>query len=530
MHPEQPIEPVITTEPAKIDLRRRPRAVPDWSGRGMKRRLMVLVGGLLLVLILMERVRDPELWRKIGFTEQPNQKGHNNGGGRPGEWTEIRLAPKVEESDAGIGAENEQEPGGSSGETGVTGDPGRNQEPETAVPQAEVSSALETDSSKVRQSIEQLKASGDPLDRRLAAHLERLERTRLEFWFPLLDRLSAEELKSIAARVVAGEVWPEEDAAALSRAVQRLDGMVTEHSLKGLEELSREPESEARTAAIGKLTSGPVNWNESIRPWLMARPEVQDVWWGTADSIGDFQQVLRQVAYSRVEDRTGPARAEEAAAALISCQSWQGVNESGLYMKLDDTYELMTSPEVFRGKRYIFHGTLRGIEPVPFRPAVLRIESLWALWIAPDDGSVVPLCVYTPELPDELTPDTKRFTPFDLPVVVSGYFFKLRTYTDTNHQQAVCPLIHAIRIAVKQKGATGDKQSPPETLPWNQLTLWLIPLVSVAAVVSWLATVPLRKKNRFAPRGDRAALRQLELDPSIVSDRERVARLEREGT
>lgn len=544
MQPEQPVDPVVTAEPTTIDFRRRPRmAAPDWAGRGMKRRLFLLVGGLMLVLVMMEQVRNPELWRKIGFTEQPAGQGQPKAPGRPGEWTEIRLAPD----------EGDDRPEGDADRSGDqdSQDDERTQDDQDSLQPQEKGSgtgslrrlretAPDPGSSRRSNSwpdpeaflpfddsaIEKLGQDGDPDAVEAASKACREFAIRQTLWHPLLERLDADQLKAIAARFVAQESLPDDLATALTSVVEKLDVEVPRHSLEALESLSRQPESDARVAATFQFASYPEEWTAMARPWLLGDPAENH----STDSrvLDAFRHAFELVAWSRVVDRTGPARAEDAAATILS---WcPDALFSGLYSTSPSVYELMTEPQKHRRRKMSWQGTLRGVEPVPSRPGILDDERIWALWVEPAEGGAVPLCVYSTEVPEGVAPNLRAFLSCEVPVNFVGTFFKLRTYTDTNRKQAVCPLIFAQSFSPVEKAEKSSVPLHDQGQSWKRLAVWLIPLLFVAAAASWMATAPLRKRRRHEPRGNREALRKLELDPSILSDRERVARFEQDRT
>ncbi len=520
------------SEPIRFGQRPPRRQVTDWSSRGMKRRLFLLVGGLMLVLVMMEQVRDPELWRKIGFTEQPAGMGQPKDAGQPGEWTEIRLVPEKEE----VGGESARQDGQDlqDGEE-ETGDDRRGTDAARAGAADGSSNTVESEAALPQDDahLEQLIRSGKH-DEAVAWKLQQQdEEIRQTFWYPLLNRLEAEELKAIAARSVARERLPDELAAVLTATVEKLDVQVPRLSLEALDKLSREQVSDARTVAAEEMVSGPERWTETVRPWLLGDPASDKGNFPNPETtVGVFRLALDLVAWSRVVDRTGPARADEAAATILA-RPFLSVMSSGLMSYQPGMYRLMTEPQKYRfrqGGTFVWRGTLRGIEPVPSRPGVLDVDRIWALWVEPEEGGVVPLCVYSTEVPEGVVPNPNAFQSCELPVNFNGEFFKLRTYTDTNGKQAVCPLIFANSFWPVEQSDEVPAPLPDKGYAWNRIALWLIPLVLLAALTSWLVMRSLRKGRRFEPKGHREALRKLELDPSIMTARERVARLEKDRT
>lgn len=455
---------------------------PNYAGRAMRLRLYVLVGSLLLVMVLMEQVRDPDLWRRIGFTEQP-------AGAKTGEpvWTEVRIAPPGSDSQQ----EQEAEPAGKnisdqtgSEAAGESGTEAKNGDDQSAV--------ATTDSAE-------------------------------ELWRGLFRGLTPEELNLIAARMVAGSgPDPDTGIAGVAQTLDRRMGSEVTLRLEQIAGISRSdrPRAAAMAESIARTQ---IEWRETIRPWL----EQDSPFDGSAAIFVPFELALRAVAIERIEDRTGPARVVEGAAWLFALQ--QSSRIVRLFNPLPEprVYQMMTMPSEYRAHPVRFSGQLLGTESVKTAGNALGVDRYWVLWMGDDSGGNVPACIYLTEKPEDIPGSELEFTKCNLPVRIDGIFFKLRTYIASDRSSAVCPLILATYATVIPDNAAkadvaADSGGLPEGWPWI-----IAGLITLAGGVAWIAW-----KNTHAglkhpePAGLRAGLKSLANDSEILTDREQVARLQ----
>lgn len=458
-------------------------------------RLFFLTGSLLLVLLLMERVRDPELWRRIGFGEQTRQKA--------GGWVEIHPGG-LEETEHGEG------PGGAVANPRI---PEQQQSAEGESPPASTESGASP--------------TQDPADQADSAVDE------AGFWEQLLDRLPDDARLALAIRL-AGRANSTAPRGAVHEAVRALDQQLQQDITRRLSALTS-ASAFAREAAA-RLSDLRIAWDLELAPWLeqvddsgqAAAPPATP----TPDRAGPFVRALRDTAWRRVVDRTGPARTTDGPAVLLT---WSQLLEpaTGHSAAAPAVFDLMTQPGRFRGQSFRVGGILRGIEPVRVQDHPLGLKTIWSLWVEPQAGSTVPVCIYSLGSPDGVVPDPSRFVHCRLPIQCDAVFVKLRTYTDTTGQVALCPFFLANQVSASGETAAGAGDAahdfgrlPP---PWSGF--WLVPLVVLAVAVSWLAARTVRSgRRRPIPLPARAALRLLEESGDVLSDRQRVARMDQEST
>lgn len=481
----------------RVDLSRgrRSRAAPDWSSRGMRFRLLLMVGALMLVFVLMERVRDPELWRQLGFGERPapGKKGDDG-------WIEVRLEP--DPSAPGL-VQPEPEAGTPDG-MGVrpVGPPDRPPEPGVESGNPDPGSGNSS-------------SGGTPP----GAGERDIRADRALFWETVLRSLGPEHLNVLAQRMVGSASDGLEGT--VRHFDQSLRGEVT-RQLAGLAgESGRDPESAAEISA--ELVRAQSVWSEWLQPWLLSSAAQPDG--AAAEDFEELQKALWRTVWSAVSDRTGPARSQEGAAWLLGWQRvLRGMDRGGSFPGL---YRLMGMPEEWRGRTVRVEGTLLGVQPLDVQPNALGISRYWLLWIAVPGGGSVPLCVYAADLPEGFPRDAERYVACRKPVGFPAMFFKLRTYRDTEGKTAVCPLLLAGQpqpAAVSGGAGVSGKASAAGRWVWMG---WLAILAVIAAGVSWMAARSMRSAIRSPGQTEiRQSLKELELDSAILSDREQIARFQ----
>ncbi len=449
---------------------------PNYGSRAMRLKLYVLVGSLLLVFVLMEQVRNPDLWRRIGFTDKP-------AGTKSDEpiWTEVRIAPDDEEL--------QQEPEADSGK-------------KIAPPTVDEQNA---------------DVGGDDQSVVIDAGKE-----SADLWTGLFRGLKPDELNTVAARMVAGIESPAgtEIGAVAKTLDQRLGNEVTLR-LEQIAILGQSDRPRAAVMAQG-VARAQIEWRGKLRAWLESDTALE----GDNSEFVSFERAMQSVAMEKIEDRTGPARKVEGAAWLLALHQCMKADRSDVPTE-PAIYEMMTMPSRYRATRVRLKGQLLGIEPLRTSGNAMGIEQYWILWIGEESGGNVPACVYLTNKPDNFPGDETGFAKCKLPVQVDGLFFKLRTYTASDRTSAVCPLIlssnvQLIQVADVASGTAAGTGQLPAGWPWM-----VAGLIAVAIFVAWNAWRSIRSGLRHPePAGLREGLKVLADNDGILTHREQVARLQ----
>ena len=143
--------------------------------------------------------------------------------------------------------------------------------------------------------------------------------------------------------------------------------------------------------------------------------------------------------------------------------------------------ELESQPDAWPGKYVRIAGNLYAVKKVEFDPgSIVGSGHYYESWISDHENLGKVYCVYSREAPEFSDPGSK-FTLVEKPVEVTGYFFKIRAYTDSQAKLNHCPLILSKSVAAG---------SQPISAMLTQLglpSLWVIVasllLLSVLAIV-----------------------------------------------
>lgn len=328
------------------------------------------------------------------------------------------------------------------------------------------------------------------------------------FWNRLFVRIEKEDKQLLADRLVdmfAGEL-PVGDEQVAAKLQKNLQGFYDEHQNldAGI--------TERLEATVDLFT----NKNVALKTD------------GVNEDLQRVQKLLDKHAYALVEDQTSLNRSVE---SLAWNRTWQRVIGQTEQAEFDGQIEPVTylqlsgQPHVFRGQFISVEGKVRGAEtislPVDHK---LGLSAYKVLWIKPVDSNRTPYCVYVRQLPEGFPDPGSQFITMDESVMVSGIFFKLRSYEATNQQIETCPLIVADSIQWSNT-PTVAVATPQWQPPRWFLMLFMVTMPLVAGVLAfrvYRSTHSLRRSYDVVDKEVESNLEQLAHDSDIKTDWERV--------
>jgi hypothetical protein len=238
-----------------------------------------------------------------------------------------------------------------------------------------------------------------------------------------------------------------------------------------------------------------------------------------------IQALFDAMALQQIKDQTSMTRAAEGPAWI---RSWETILDGRFLQtaKPVKQIQLISQPDVYRGKGVKVRGFLRGAEKIMVPENELGIHQYYVLWMRPKESDFTPYCIYALFLPDGFPSVGKQFVALNETIEVSGIFFKIRSYLAKGGEMENCPLIlansfHWIRTP---EVATNDSV-PTASFMWPFLVL--IPLVAgLCAYLVYRTTQWKRYVGANATVQTIATdLAKLNNDKSIKTDTERIQML-----
>ena len=291
-------------------------------------------------------------------------------------------------------------------------------------------------------------------------------------------------------------------------------------------------------------------WQQDILPTLKQAAVGDDFTFAGQLAVKEVLTTLRPHVLSNVEDLTRIGHRHDAQAWLLiwdqTRERWQNRVSDGDAHPIDSDPDEITflqlsgQPSAYRGKLINLRGTARTFRKKIPKQTKLAMDHYYEVWIDPthQDGDGL-YCVYAENVPSEfgLTRssadaqksdaliDPGKFVNLDVPVTLSGRFFKLRSYQDAGGSVSHCPVI----IAQTVKSARPVVASAPLRPNW-QLLGWVLGGVALASTYfAVLLFRSSRTSKRSAGRTTTArtekTLDTLQQDPTVKSNAQRIAEL-----
>lgn len=355
-------------------IERRSKPPPNYSSRSNQLRLLLMVSLLMLVLVVMERARDPKNYRWLFGPEAGEAL-------EPSDDSE-RLPPGIRRLD--VDARNAAQ-----GPSDIPDDP----------------------------------------------HAQRLDAARRDAWSQAIGQLSETQCKQLTEqlrRLRRNEGASGEPPAEWPEIVETLDHAWRDYLAQAESTvLSRggEADTDAWRAVVEQLQ---LYWNDAALPALQrSHANSLDADEGTSRRIfEDLQLELDRRAWEHVRDNTVFRAAEH--------EAWLRVverllDEAPVSAPAVSYLQLVDHPNNYRGQPVRVAGVVRWGYRSVASANDLGIDTYYVLWIKPADGSNAPIAVYCLELPDGFPPLADRqqsgeVTQLDEPVEVTGIFFKRLAY------------------------------------------------------------------------------------------------------
>jgi hypothetical protein len=406
--------PPFRSSQSSADPIRRPPPT-NYRSRAVQLRLFTLLAGLLLVLMLIGRAKDPKFWTFLGFQDRPIAGGTALTDQEIAkEDVETRLPPSIpEESQLGVIGDS---PKRSSAKTEL--DP--TEPPERwGAAQSDAPAELAAASRDAwRQVLESL--TGD----------EQL------LWYDALDSLAR------------GRRLAEADRDAWTTLLDKCELEWRAYAIQAVDSLSTLPEDQQ---TLWRLRLGTLHgrWHEYWRPLL-------DQWVGGESApevdpllIERLQQMLDAITLDSIRDNTMSRTAEKAVWFRWLARLRDTTDDDLRQQSMGPTgyLSLFKQPRDYRGKVVTIRGVVHLAYHVPAPPNRPGIPGYYLFWVRPAGGPNSPIVVYSLDLPQGFPPIKDKYADGELTtlneeVEFTGYFFKRWAYP-TEHDIQVAPLLLA---------------------------------------------------------------------------------------
>lgn len=321
------------------------------------------------------------------------------------------------------------------------------------------------------------------------------------------------------------ELWEEletEDQTALVQLVQ-----VSQRPLE-----ARKIETADFELLVEEIEKAPINdndpfapqWQGTLKPALLALARGDDVTINQQVAIGKLFESLDSLILAGLDDFTSPGRKTDTPAWH---RFWRHILEQPIEQDSESVspVQLVSQPDAWRFKPVRLTGRLMSGRSRPsgmYGP--LRDQDQWyEWWIGNAHGADEVWCVYTATKPDSLEVGDK-FSNFDVPISVSGYFYKVRAYVDTQSQANHCPLVLANSLLVTQRS------NPIAAASWKPSTSVLIASIAGVLILAFAVAMLIYRSDQKSvrhPGGEHKAaiaehLDSLSDDPNIKSMNQRL--------
>lgn len=436
-----------------------PRRIPppNFRSRALQLRLFTLLGGLLLVLMLIGRAKDPKFWALLGFQDRPIAGGSS--------LTEQEIAKEDVETRLPPATPEESE-------IGVIGDVPKRSPKKTEVDPTEPPERWGTE--RTDAPAEMAAATRDAWRQ----VLESLTGDEQLLWYDALDSLAR------------GRRLAESDREAWSKLLDKCELEWRAYAIQAVESLATLPEDQQ---ALWRLRLGALHgrWHEHWRPLL-------DQWAGGESApevdpllLDRFRQMLDAIALDSIRDNTMSRSAEKAVwfRWLSRLRDTPDDELRGESLGPTGYLPLFKQPRDYRGKVVTIRGVAHLAYHVPAPPNRPGIPGYYLFWVRPAGGPNSPFVVYSLDLPEGFPPIKDKYadgemTTLNEEVEFTGYFFKRWAYPTAQDIQ-VAPLLLA--KSPRWQAPTAANTEEPG---WLTIT----GLVVVSAVIGiGIALVALRR-------------------------------------
>jgi len=420
------------------------RPPPNYFSRKVQYKLFGLVALLMTVVVVMERVRDPDLFRF--FDEQAAGDVNSSTSGSSGNHANPLFDP-------------------------------------------------------------QLARFGNPLPPTASQASRDLQSTHRTLWIAILKKLTAAEQQTLLDtlhRARNGERGNDQQQTRWWELYQKIDLLYQKYEqqlMLSIHSTTTALTPEQKTRAQAVLSQLRTRWTQTLRKAFLdileTTPDAQAAE-ANQTEYQFIQHILDQIGISRIDDHTVFRNSDNLAwfRMLETLRTATADRLQASVLVRPNILELSKQQDTFRGKLISMRGEVRKAYRVQAPTNQLDIQQYYVLVIRPSGGGTTPLIVYClqppsgfPSLPDK---DIDRSTADMNDVVqVTGYFFKSWAHVGTQGQMFSSPLMLANSFQWLP-----HEQMPLTTSakPASQLPVWAIFAIPLILAVVFTGGVYLMSR------------------------------------
>ena len=370
-----------------------------FSTKGIRLRLMMLLGMLILVIILMKEAGKPERWEWMGFDKVQNGNANsvplNTPHASNGDISKLDELPK-------------QDPSSNNVSPNVT-----------------------------KQEFPLIQVNPGTSDYPVAAS---------EFWQSLLARLGDQQqkdfLKLLKLMRHSAKV-PTENREGYARLLKVITSQRDGFHQKLFDQLAlTSNESPEKKTLSENLNASEDIWEKQILPAMTSVIHGDDFTFGQQQAINRLQDTIDLFIYQQVQDKSSVGWTGDS-------PTWKRLWEKTTKFEMPEgqpvtRIELMSQPEFYRGKSVKIEGWVRSIrrKPLP-SDSELDIDGYYEMWVRPKESKLGPYCVYSQTVPENFPVVTRQFADVNEFVEITGYFFKVRSYVTADRSVKTSPVVVA---------------------------------------------------------------------------------------
>ena len=364
-----------------------------------------------------------------------------------------------------------------------------------------------------------------------------------EFWQAAYKRLSDErqlQLFRLLRKVVRSDfaALADADAAELKEITKRLAKEQSDFQTLALGEISLLSDAQEKQQKTQTLFDFDQRWQQDVMPTFNAVLAGTDYTFAGQIEIRKVAQLLRPLFLDAVEDMAGVGTRgdlpgwmtvwDEAVAGRPVASATSAEGEVSFL-------QLSGQPHNYRGKSVAIEGQARTCRKKLLEHTRLPVDHYYEVWVEPlgVDGDGL-FCVYAAEIPDAFPVDlveqeSGKFHDVDVPVSLTGRFFKVRSYRDLGGGVSHSPVVIARQIDTDEAQMVAEV-SAARTIPsTTSLAFWFVGIVAVATglaiVVFRTSRTHSRQLGQSSAKRMHRSLELLGQDPSIKTAAQRVADL-----
>lgn len=480
--------------------------------RAVKLRLLSLLGLLVLVIVAMKEAGKPERWMWLGLDASNDQEVVSD--------SEIDGQAILLE-DPGLDLQRD-------GDSQLFSDDDLNKGglgfmPDRIADRLNPPQGIEADSTQT--------ADGIRIDPQLSP-------VAIDFWRAAFVRLGTPEKNAfyqLLRRIDGSKVVASQFELPFESAITQLRQWHQEHQTKTLGQLAVMSQGDPKTKLTDQFFAFDKSWKDNVLPTLNASASGEDFTIADQSAIRSVKSTIDPIVMQNVQDLTGMANVEDKLAWLAT---WDCVLTDPVGTRFDQKVprisllQLKGQPDAFRGQRIAIAGNALTVRRKILSQTLLNVDQYYEIWVAPDDTvSDGLICVYAAELPSGFSENgisvTEQFESIEVPVRVTGRFFKIRSYQDAGRSVSHCPVVIAPTVDAnfKPQQASAAGSWRPSAAMW---TVFLIGSMMAAIGIAYtvfrntqLGSTSVGSASRASGRLNRA-WQTLAEDDSIMSDAQRV--------